>query len=148
MEATSVAGVSDYTQLTNKPSINSVELVGNKTLAQLGIQPAGNYLTALTKVMIESVLTGVITTHSHALPSHNHTVSQITDFPTTWAWSALSGVPTTFAPSAHTHSQYALAESLNDYLLKSGGEITNTIAIPLTIKRNNNNNIGIINRSK
>lgn len=33
-------GTTDYTQLTNKPSINSVELSGNKTLNQLGIQPA------------------------------------------------------------------------------------------------------------
>lgn len=33
----SPGGTSDYTELTNKPSINSVELNGNKTLAQLGI---------------------------------------------------------------------------------------------------------------
>lgn len=30
-------GVSDYTELENKPSINSVTLVGNKTLSDLGI---------------------------------------------------------------------------------------------------------------
>ena len=35
---------------------------------------------------------------------HTHTVSNITDFPTTWAWSALTGVPLTFPPSAHTHT--------------------------------------------
>lgn len=33
-------GTSDYTELTNKPSINSIELNGNKTLAQLGIASA------------------------------------------------------------------------------------------------------------
>ena len=33
-------GTTDYTQLTNKPQINSVTLEGNKTLTQLGIQPA------------------------------------------------------------------------------------------------------------
>lgn len=38
-------GTTDYTQLTNKPQINNVELQGNKTLVELGIQPAGNYLT-------------------------------------------------------------------------------------------------------
>lgn len=32
-------GTTDYTSLTNKPQIGSVELVGNKTLDQLGIQP-------------------------------------------------------------------------------------------------------------
>lgn len=41
------AGTTDYTQLENKPQINSVELAGNKTLNDLGIQPKGNYLTAL-----------------------------------------------------------------------------------------------------
>lgn len=36
-------GTSDYSRLTNKPSINSVELNGNKSLADLGIQPSGSY---------------------------------------------------------------------------------------------------------
>lgn len=40
-------GTTDYTQLENKPQINSVELTGNKTLDDLGIQAKGNYLTAL-----------------------------------------------------------------------------------------------------
>jgi hypothetical protein len=31
--------------LNNKPKINNVELSGNKTLSDLGIQPAGAYLT-------------------------------------------------------------------------------------------------------
>lgn len=36
---TSEGGTTDYTALTNKPQINNVELSGNKTLDQLGIQP-------------------------------------------------------------------------------------------------------------
>lgn len=32
-------GTTNYNALTNKPSINSVELNGNKTLSDLGIQP-------------------------------------------------------------------------------------------------------------
>lgn len=36
-------GTSDYTQLENKPSINNVELNGNKTLDELNIQEKGNY---------------------------------------------------------------------------------------------------------
>ena len=35
-------GTSNYTDLTNKPSINSVELIGNKTLADLGIPDGEN----------------------------------------------------------------------------------------------------------
>jgi hypothetical protein len=38
-------GVTSYELLTNLPSINDVELLGNRTLAELGIQPVGNYLT-------------------------------------------------------------------------------------------------------
>lgn len=34
----SSGGVSDYSELTNKPSINSIELVGDKSLSGLGIQ--------------------------------------------------------------------------------------------------------------
>lgn len=38
-------GTSDYSDLSNKPQINSIELSGNKSLSDLGIQPSGNYLT-------------------------------------------------------------------------------------------------------
>ena len=38
-------GTSNYNALTNKPKINNVELRGNKSLNDLGIQPAGNYIT-------------------------------------------------------------------------------------------------------
>lgn len=36
-------GTSDYLDLDNKPSINNVELNGNKSLEDLGIQPKGDY---------------------------------------------------------------------------------------------------------
>ena len=39
----STGGTFSYTDLTNKPKINNVELVGNKSLNDLGIQPVGNY---------------------------------------------------------------------------------------------------------
>ena len=39
-----------------------------------------------------------------AAASHTHTKSQITDFPTTWAWGSISDKPSTFTPSAHNHS--------------------------------------------
>lgn len=44
-------GTSDYSQLTNKPSINNVELSGNKSLADLGIQGT---LTAGSGITIEN----------------------------------------------------------------------------------------------
>lgn len=36
-------GISNYSELTNKPFINNIELSGNKTLEDLGIQPIGDY---------------------------------------------------------------------------------------------------------
>lgn len=38
-------GTENYNDLSNKPQINGVELSGNKTAADLELQPAGNYLT-------------------------------------------------------------------------------------------------------
>lgn len=40
-----VGGTKDYSALTNKPSIGGVELVGDKTLDDIGAQPKGAYLT-------------------------------------------------------------------------------------------------------
>lgn len=39
-------GTTNYNDLTNKPQINSIELVGNTSLDDLGIQPKGEYITA------------------------------------------------------------------------------------------------------
>lgn len=36
-------GTSDYSELSNKPQINSITLSGNKSLSDLGIQPADIY---------------------------------------------------------------------------------------------------------
>lgn len=43
-------GTTDYIDLSNKPKINNVELKGNKTLDDLGIQPKGTYLTSVPSV--------------------------------------------------------------------------------------------------
>lgn len=49
-EPGSGGGTTDYVDLSNKPKINNVELNGNKTLSELGIQPKGNYLTSVPSV--------------------------------------------------------------------------------------------------
>lgn len=47
----------DYKKLKNKPQINSVELIDNKTLDELNIQVKGNYPDeALTNSDIEELL--------------------------------------------------------------------------------------------
>ena len=50
-------GTVDYDQLTNKPIINGVELVGSLSLDDLGIQPEGNYPNSpLTEEDIERII--------------------------------------------------------------------------------------------
>ena len=41
----SPSGTTNYEELENKPQINSIELNGNKTLEELGIQASGDYAT-------------------------------------------------------------------------------------------------------
>lgn len=53
--------------------------------------------------------------------AHTHTISQITDFPDTWAWDNITGKPSTFTPSSHTHplSQISDLNSSWDNLLNT-----------------------------
>ncbi len=47
-EAASGGGTTDYTDLTNKPSINSVTLSGNKTAADLSLASAADVAAKIT----------------------------------------------------------------------------------------------------
>ena len=65
-DSSGTGGTSNYNELSNKPSINGVALVGNKTLENLGIQPVGDYakLTDIpTKVSQLSNDKGYLTQH-------------------------------------------------------------------------------------
>lgn len=75
-------GTSDYNELQNKPSINGIVLEGNKTTADLNLQPAGEYATLenlttkqdiLTEIQLSAVNSGItsekITTYDN-LPKH------------------------------------------------------------------------------
>lgn len=46
-------GVTEYPDLNQLPMVNGVTLLGNKTLADLGIQPSGNYLTAIPDIYVQ-----------------------------------------------------------------------------------------------
>lgn len=45
-----------------------------------------------------------------AASSHTHTVSQISNFPTTWPWNSISGKPSTFTPSTHNHTKSQITD--------------------------------------
>ena len=67
-------GVSDYTELENKPTINSVELNGDKTSSDLGLAPASHTHTASDV----SGLAGVATSGSYSDLSNKPT--KLSDF--------------------------------------------------------------------
>lgn len=49
-------GISDYEGLENKPKINDIELIGNNSLDNLGIQHKGNYAnTRVTNLEIDNL---------------------------------------------------------------------------------------------
>lgn len=68
-------GTTDYTQLTNKPQINNVELSGNKTLDDLGIQAKGNYAISTTGLKL---WTGTQTEYDGIASKDNNTLYFIT----------------------------------------------------------------------
>ena len=109
INSTASGGTSDYTDLTNKPKINNVELNGNKTLNDLGIQPAGNYALESEIPTKTSDLTndsGFITGYTETdptVPSYvkNITQSNITSWNNKGTYSKPSGgIPKTDLASA------------------------------------------------
>lgn len=67
-------GTSDYNDLTNQPQIDGVTLVGNKTKADLGIQPSSdNTLSTTDKTIAGAIneLYSMITTISSTIDEIN-----------------------------------------------------------------------------
>ena len=75
-------GVLDYADLVNKPSINGKELNGNTSLKDLGIQPAGDYITEssvdtklgnyATKTFVSNNYAGKSALNDHIVDSVKH----------------------------------------------------------------------------
>ena len=108
-------GITDYDDLTGRPSINNVTLTGNKTLDQLGIQPVGSYLTTTdaantyaTQQALNDVSTTVSNNANHAeqtyatktaLDNLNNTVnSNATSANSTFARIFVGSVPSGVTP--------------------------------------------------
>lgn len=98
---TSVGGATNYADLTSKPSINSVELSGNKTASQLGLEPAkssdSNYVTDAEKAAL----------HSHSNKEALDNVSGVNT-----GDQDLSGL----APINHTHSYEPVNPNIQQHI--------------------------------
>lgn len=73
-------GVLDYADLVNKPSINGKELNGNTSLKDLGIQPAGDYITeSLVNTKLDNYTTKTFVSNNYAGKSalNDHIVDSV-----------------------------------------------------------------------
>lgn len=92
------ANITDYDMLDNRPSIASVVLTGNKTLAQLGIQPAGNYASpgditsALTNYYTQSQTNTAINNKANETYNNatNYVNTQLTNYVTNSTFNPVS----------------------------------------------------------
>lgn len=144
-------GTSDYEDLDNKPSINNIELSGNKSLNDLGIQPAGSYalasdiptnLSELTDDTTHRLVTDTEKTTWNNKSDFSGNYNDLTNKPTLFSGDyddltnkpTIPTVPTNLSSFTddlgsspiHTHSQYLTEhQSLANYYTKS--EVDNAI---------------------
>ena len=116
----------DYATATNKPQINSVELVGNKTLDQLGIQAKGNYATTeqLATKADSSQLANYLTTANAS--STYATKTELSAKADTTALNAKADKSTTLAGYGITNA-YTKTEADDKYALKTALPAANTL---------------------
>ena len=121
-----VATSGSYNDLTNKPQINSVELSGNKSLTDLGIQASGNYAlkselpTATSDLSNDS---GFITKEVNDLVNYPLT-SSLSTVATSGSYNDLTGLPTIPTTTSElTNNSGFITNQVNDlvnYTLTSG----------------------------
>ena len=142
------SGTSNYNELINKPSINNVELSGNKTLAQLGI----NIPTVPTNVSAFNNDAGYLTSYTETDPTvpawakaankPTYTAAEVGALPDTTVipaaqvnadWDAASGVAQILnKPSIPNVPSWALAASKPTYTAAEVGALPDTYTAPVT----------------
>ena len=75
LSSTTSGGTTDYTALSNKPQINSIELNGNKSLDDLGIQAKGEY--ALKSELANKADTSAIPTKVSQLQNDSNFLTSV-----------------------------------------------------------------------
>ena len=121
----SSGGASDYSSLTGKPQINSVELSGNKSLDDLGIQAKGEYATKAQGAKADtavqpSALSAYLTTETAT--STYATKSELADKADTSALDAYlttANATSTYLSKTDASSTYATKASLSGYATTS-----------------------------
>ena len=135
-----VATSGAYADLTGKPTIPTLP-----TLAP--VATSGSYADLTSKPTIPSNTSqltngaGFVTASAAAAAAPVQTVAgragvivlakaDITDFPSTWAWASLTGVPSTFPPAAHTQAATTITGLAAVATSGSYADLTGVPAIP------------------
>ena len=79
--------ISSYNELNNKPRIAGITLENNKTLAELGIQPVGNYITEIPGGYVQRTELDAYYTKTE---TNTYVTTQLINYATNAALSALS----------------------------------------------------------
>ena len=97
--------ITNYEQLDNIPKINDIELKGNKSLSELGVQPAGNYLTSIPEEYItETELGTALEPKMNIIDANNTFVTN----------TGLSTILNNYATNTDVSNTYATKETVNN----------------------------------
>lgn len=110
---TGAGGTSSYSALSDKPQINNITLAGNKSLSDLGIQPAGNYLTSVPKAS-ESAYGGIKASEKGTGDTVEVKIDDTTGKLFVPSYPSLSGYALLNAPTFSNPKTNAPASSSND----------------------------------
>lgn len=77
-----IGGTTDYNGLSNKPSINGTTLSGDKSLSDLGIQPAGNYVNETSYNAKINEIEGTLSSQGTSIASLSNNKADKSEMPT------------------------------------------------------------------
>lgn len=77
-----IGGTTDYNGLSNKPSINGTTLSGDKSLSDLGIQPAGSYVNESSYNAKINEIEGTLSSQGTSIASLSNDKADKSEMPT------------------------------------------------------------------
>lgn len=126
------SGVSDYSLLSNKPSINKVILDGNKTAEELGLQPKGDYALRKDIPSVQGLASETYVNQQIAkncgIKVVSHTATTATIQPNVLnVWGEVASLNLSFAEGKEG--------KVNEYLVQfTSGATATTLVLPDTIQ--------------
>ena len=118
----SSGGASDYSSLTGKPQINSVELSGNKSLDDLGIQAKGEYATKAQGAKADTAVQPSALSAYATTEAMNSALANKADTSALDSYLTKANATSTYLSKTDASSTYATKTSLSGYATTSALE--------------------------